>query len=277
MGVLNVTPDSFSDGGCYLDPERAGARALTLVEEGAEIIDIGGESTRPGAEPVAEDEEARRVLPVVRWLRPRTRALISIDTFKAGVAEDALDLGADIINDITALRGDARMGKIVARSGCGVILMHMQGEPRTMQASPRYADVVSEVGEFLRQRREAAIGFGIDPRNIVFDPGIGFGKTFEHNRLLLASTAALAGMGAPLLIGVSRKSFLGGIAGSAEMADRLWPALALTAFCREQGARIFRVHDVREHDDTLRMTEAILEPGRMAARVFARREAVAHV
>jgi len=261
MGILNVTPDSFSgEGRDTSDPRIAGERALKLIEEGAEIVDIGGESTRPGAAPIPEDEEMRRVLPVIQWLRPKTRALLSIDTFKSQVAAAALDLGVDIINDITSLSGDERMGKIVAQARCGLVLMHMQGTPTTMQKAPYYQNVVSEVAYFLRQRREVAIGFGIDPRRIVFDPGIGFGKTFEHNRQLLAATAELANLGAPLMIGHSRKSFLSYVTGTNRIADRLAPSLALTEFCRDQGARIFRVHDVQAHRDALRMTNFLLNP-----------------
>lgn len=262
MGILNVTPDSFSDGGCFTDPGVACEHALRMCEEGADIIDIGGESTRPGAIPVPAEEELRRVLPVIRRLRSQSPVLISIDTSKASVARAALDEGADIINDITALRGDPDMPETARAADAAVVLMHMQGTPQTMQQNPSYRDVVGEVGEFLRQRLQAAVAWGLNPERMVVDPGIGFGKTPEHSRALLATTSKLAALGRPLLIGVSRKSFLGWVAGSSKIEDRLWPGVAVTSFCREQGARIFRVHDVRAHRDALRMTEAILSAGK---------------
>jgi dihydropteroate synthase len=259
MGVLNVTPDSFSDAGNFLQPEPAIAHALRMESEGAEIIDIGGESTRPGAEPVSPEEELRRIVPVIQGLRARSQVIISIDTAKAVVAEAAIDLGAEIINDVTALRGDPRMREVVLKSGAGVVLMHMQGEPRTMQKKPRYADVAAEVAEFLRQRVSAAIGYGMAGEQIAIDPGIGFGKTPEHNATLLRSLDALVQIGAPVLVGVSRKSFLGWLADAKSTAERFWPGIALTSFCREKGARIFRVHDPKPHWEALRMTEAICQ------------------
>ena len=259
MGVLNVTPDSFSDGGDFLDPEDAVAHALRMQGEGAEIIDIGGESTRPGAETVDSDEELRRVLPVIRAVRARSEIVISIDTSKAVVAEEAVRGGADIINDVTALLGDPRMPDVAARSEAGVVLMHMQGEPRTMQQNPRYDDVVAEVAEFLRQRVWAAIGYGMAVERIVIDPGIGFGKNPEHNLALLRSLDSLAELGRPILLGVSRKSFLRWLAGAPATTERFWPGVALTSFCREKGARIFRVHEPKPHCDALRKTEAICQ------------------
>ena len=259
MGVLNVTPDSFSDGGNFLDPETAVAHALRMEGEGAEIIDIGGESTRPGAEAVAPEEELRRVVPVIRALRARTEVAISIDTSKAVVAEEAVRGGADIINDVTALLGDSRMPEVAVRSEAGVVLMHMQGEPRTMQQDPHYDDVVAEVAEFLRQRVAAAIGYGMAVERIAIDPGIGFGKKPEHNLALLGSLDRLAGLGRPILVGVSRKSFLRWLADAATTGERFWPGVALTSFCREKGARIFRVHEPKPHCDALRMTEAICQ------------------
>jgi dihydropteroate synthase len=259
MGVLNVTPDSFSDGGDFLDPEDAVAHALRMQGEGAEIIDIGGESTRPGAETVDSDEELRRVLPVIRAVRARSEIVISIDTSKAVVAEEAVRGGADIINDVTALLGDPRMPDVAARSEAGVVLMHMQGEPRTMQQNPRYDDVVAEVAEFLRQRVWAAIGYGMAVERIVIDPGIGFGKNPEHNLALLRSLDSLAELGRPILLGVSRKSFLRWLADAPATTERFWPGVALTSFCREKGARIFRVHEPKPHCDALRMTEAICQ------------------
>ena len=257
MGVLNVTPDSFSDGGTFLETETAVVHALRMEAEGAEIIDVGGESTRPGALKVDLEEELRRVVPVVRGLRARSDVLISIDTSKAAVAKEALRCGADIINDVTALLGDPGMAEVAAQSGVGIILMHMRGEPRTMQRDPRYEDVVAEVAEFLRQRVSAAIGYGMAVESIAIDPGIGFGKRPEHNLALIRSLETLTGLGRPILVGVSRKSFLHWLADAPAIEDRFWPGVALTSFCREKGARIFRVHEPKPHHDALRMTEAI--------------------
>ncbi len=259
MGVLNVTPDSFSDGGSLASADAAVRHGLHMVAEGADVVDIGGESTRPGASQVPAEEELARVLPVINGLRSAGGDfLISIDTSKAVVAEAALAEGADIVNDVTGLRGDAQMSAVVAHSGAGVAIMHMQGTPMTMQASPHYEDVVSEVGDFFRQAITRAVSCGIDPMSIAIDPGIGFGKTAEHNRLLLRCLPAFIAPGRPLLIGLSRKSFLGWVAGSQRIEDRFWPGVALTSFCRERGAAIFRVHDVKPHREALRMTEAIL-------------------
>ena len=258
MGIVNVTPDSFSDGGSFLDPRAACKQGLKLVEEGADILDIGGESTRPGSHSVPLEEEIQRVIPVIERLRRETKALISIDTNKAPVAQAAMDAGADIINDITGLRGDENMPRVVSQSGAGVIIMHMKGTPRTMQDAPAYQDIMSEIGDFFRQSVALALSFGIDPMSIALDPGIGFGKTPEHNRQLLGGIGSFAKTGHPILIGASRKSFLGWLAGSTAMEDRFWPGVATTSLCRERGARIFRVHDVKPHHDALRMTEAIL-------------------
>jgi len=258
MGIVNVTPDSFSDGGSFLDPRAACKQGLKLVEEGADILDIGGESTRPGSHSVPLEEEIQRVIPVIEKLRRETKALISIDTNKAPVAQAAMDAGADIINDITGLRGDENMPRVVSQSGAGVIIMHMKGTPRTMQDAPAYQDIMSEIGDFFRQSVALALSSGIDPMSIALDPGIGFGKTPEHNRQLLAGIGSFAKTGHPILIGASRKSFLGWLAGSTAMEDRFWPGVATTSLCRERGARIFRVHDVKPHHDALRMTEAIL-------------------
>jgi dihydropteroate synthase len=259
MGVLNVTPDSFSDGGDFLEPGAAVAHALRMQGEGAEIIDIGGESTRPGSDAVDSEEESRRVLPVIRAVRARSEVVISIDTSKAVVAEEAVKEGADIINDVTALLGDPGMLEVAAKSKAGVVLMHMQGKPRTMQQNPRYDDVVAEVAKFLRQRVSAAIGYGMAVERIVIDPGIGFGKKPEHNLALLRSLDRLAKLGRPVLVGVSRKSFLHWLADAPATAERFWPGVALTSFCREKGARIFRVHEPKPHCDALRMTEAICQ------------------
>jgi len=258
MGIINATPDSFSDGGSFLNPQAALAHGLQMVAEGAEILDIGGESTRPGAQSVEADEEIRRVLPIIQALRRESPVLLSIDTSKAAVARAALDAGADIINDVTGLRGDPEMPALAASSKAGIVIMHMQGEPRTMQVAPTYDDVVEEVGNFFRQALARSVACGIDPMRIALDPGIGFGKTPEHNRRLLAELSAFLEFGRPLLVGVSRKSFLGWLAGSFAMDDRFWPGVALTSLCRERGARILRVHDVKPHTEALRMTEAIL-------------------
>lgn len=258
MGVLNVTPDSFSDGGSYFDPAAALDHARELIAHGADIIDVGGESTRPGSEPVSAEEELRRVCPVIRAIRSESDVLISIDTSKALVAEEAVKAGADIINDVTGLTGDPAMPEVASRSGAGIVLMHMQGEPRTMQVAPHYEDVVAEVREFLRQRISLALSYGMAAERLAIDPGIGFGKTQEHNLALLRETARFAELDRPVLIGVSRKSFLGRITGSTAMEDRAWPAVAVTSFCREAGAHIFRVHEPKPHREALRMTEAIL-------------------
>ena len=258
MGIVNVTPDSFSDGGSFLDPRAACKQGLKLVEEGADILDIGGESTRPGSHSVPLEEEIQRVIPVIERLRRETKALISIDTNKAPVAQAAMDAGADIINDITGLRGDENMPRVVSQSGAGVIIMHMKGTPRTMQDAPAYQDIMSEIGDFFRQSVALALSFSIDPMSIALDPGIGFGKTPEHNRQLLVEIGSFAKTGHPILVGASRKSFLGWLAGSSAMDDRFWPGVATTSLCRERGAKIFRVHDVKPHHDALRMTEAIL-------------------
>ncbi|MEI6032843.1 MAG: dihydropteroate synthase [Verrucomicrobiae bacterium] len=256
MGVLNATPDSFSDGGSFLSPGSAVLHGLRMLAEGADVVDVGGESTRPGATAVPEEEELRRVLPVVRGLAGKGR--ISIDTSKAAVAEAALAAGAEIVNDVSGLRGDPAMAGLVARTGAGVVIMHMQGIPRTMQDAPHYERAAEEVGDFFRQALARAVGSGIDPMSIALDPGIGFGKTPEHNCQLLAGLGAFLEFGRPLLIGISRKSFLGWIAGSPDPADRFWPGICLTSFCRERGAVIFRVHDVKPNREALRMTEAVM-------------------
>ncbi|HEY5778144.1 MAG TPA: dihydropteroate synthase [Terrimicrobiaceae bacterium] len=259
MGVLNVTPDSFSDAGSFFDPEVAVTHALRMESEGAQIIDVGGESTRPGAQAVEAKEELRRVVPVIRGLRARSQVVISIDTSKAVVAEAAIESGAEIINDVTALLGDPGMPEVATKSEAGVVLMHMQGEPRTMQENPTYDDVAREVAEFLRQRVLGAIGYGMAAERIVIDPGIGFGKKPEHNLALLRTLDSLVQLGRPVLVGVSRKSFLRWLADAPATADRFWPGVALTSFCREKGALIFRVHEPKPHSDALRMTEAICQ------------------
>jgi dihydropteroate synthase len=258
MGVINVTPDSFSDGGAFDDAEAAIAHGLRLAGEGAEILDIGGESTRPGSEAVPADEERRRVLPVIEGLAGQTSAALSIDTSKADVARAALEAGAEIINDVTALRGDAAMAGVAAASGAGVVLMHMRGTPRTMQQQPHYDDVAREVADFLRERLEAARAAGVSADRLAVDPGIGFGKTVEHNLRLIATLGDFIPLGVPVVLGVSRKSFLATAAGCPDLADRDAPTVALTSLGRELGARIFRVHTVRANAEALRMTEAIL-------------------
>jgi dihydropteroate synthase len=258
MGILNVTPDSFSDGGSFSSGDEAVAHALLMEKSGADIIDVGGESTRPGAAAVSEAEELCRVIPVIRNLRAQSEVLISVDTSKAAVAKEAVLAGADIINDVTALRGDSAMPEVALHSGAGLVLMHMQGRPRTMQDNPRYLDVVGEVAKFLRQALASALECGMSAERIALDPGIGFGKMPAHNLALLQSLEAFAPLQRPLLIGVSRKSFLASLADSPAIADRFWPAVALTSYCREHGARIFRVHEPQPHHEALRMTEAIL-------------------
>lgn len=258
MGVLNVTPDSFSDGGRFFAVEKAIEHGVRLAAEGADIIDIGGESTRPGAEPVAAGEELRRVIPVIEKLRAKIDVPVSIDTSKAEVARAAIHAGASVVNDVTGGRGDEGMLPLIAETKSAFIIMHMQGTPRTMQNRPQYEDVVSEVADFFRQQYARAIGCDIDPMAIAFDPGIGFGKTLDHNLELLAQLERLRANDRPLVVGVSRKSFLGKLANSPEMKDRLAPAVALTALLRVRGADMFRVHDVKENVSALRVTEAIL-------------------
>ena len=259
MGVLNVTPDSFSDAGEFFDVEKAVVHGRRLVTEGAQIVDVGGESTRPGAEPVSAEEELRRVIPVIKQLRRENGAVISIDTSKAEVASAALEAGAVIVNDVTGGLNDAEMIPLVARSGAVLIIMHMQGNPQTMQTAPIYKDVVREVANFFRQQYARALECGIDPMAIAFDPGIGFGKTLEHNLELLGNLEQLRVNGRPLVIGVSRKSFLGKLVDSSEMSDRRVPTVALTSLLRARGADVFRVHEVSENVQALRVAEAILE------------------
>jgi dihydropteroate synthase len=258
MGVLNVTLDSFSDGGKFFAAEKAIEHGLKMAADGADIVDVGGESTRPGAEPIAADEELRRVIPVIEKLRTKIDVPISIDTSKTEVALAAIQAGASIVNDVTGGRGDEGMLPLIAEAKSALIIMHMQGTPRTMQKQPRYNEVVSEVADFFRQQYACAIGCSIDPMAIAFDPGIGFGKALDHNLELLAQLERLRAHDRPLVIGVSRKSFLGKLIESPDMDDRRAPAVALTAFLRTRGADVFRVHDVKENVSALRVTEAIL-------------------
>lgn len=263
VGIVNATPDSFSDGGMFADADAAARHGLQLIREGADILDVGGESTRPGSVPVTEREELGRVIPVIEALRRATSAPISIDTSKAAVAEAAIAAGADIINDVTALGGDPRMAEVAASSGAGLILMHMRGTPGTMQQAPAYEgdDVAGEVAKYLSERQAGAIGFGVNQAAIILDPGLGFGKTAAHNLALIRSLPRLCGLGSPVLIGHSRKSFLASFAvkeGKGGAVDRLPAGIALTALARTLGARLFRVHDPSPHCAALRMTESIL-------------------
>jgi dihydropteroate synthase len=255
MGVVNVTPDSFSDGGRYLDATAAVAHGEKLLDDGAKILDVGGESTRPGAVEVDVAEELRRTEPVVAGLAGK--ATVSVDTSKLAVAEAALDAGASIVNDVTALRRDPEMAALCAERGAGVVLMHMPGNPRTMQDDPHYDDVVEDVKAFLAGRIEVAVAAGIDEERIWLDPGIGFGKTVEHNLELLRRLAELRDLGRPLVIGTSRKSFIGRIDGS-EVDDRLGGSIASSVLAAAEGADVLRVHDVAETGQAMRVTEAVL-------------------
>jgi dihydropteroate synthase len=255
MGVLNVTPDSFSDGGSWIDPERAVRRARDMAREGADLIDVGGESTRPGARAVSAREELRRVVPVVERLAAEG-IRVSVDTSKAAVAAAALRAGASIVNDVTALRGDPAMAETVARSGAAVVLMHMKGTPRTMQRDPRYADVVSEISGFFRERQEFAWRAGIPRDKILLDPGIGFGKSPKHNVEILRHLDEFRGLGRPLVIGTSRKSFIGRALGRRVDERRFGTAATLTAAVL-RGVDVVRVHDVREMSDVVRMSDLL--------------------
>ena len=256
MGIVNITPDSFSDGGVHFDRSIAVESALRMEQDGAAIVDIGGESTRPGSEAVSIDEELGRVLPVIEGIRKRSDVPISIDTRKAAVAEAALDAGADVINDVSALRHDPDMRGLAARRGVPVILMHMRGEPRTMQQNPQYNEVVADVGRELGEWRDAAVAAGIDATQILIDPGIGFGKTFEHNLELLARCAELTKV-APVVIGASRKAFIGHFTGREAGPQRVFGSLAAVGAAHRGGAVMVRVHDVRETVDFLKVLTAI--------------------
>jgi dihydropteroate synthase len=246
MGVVNVTPDSFSDGGRFLDPEAAIAHGRALAAEGATVLDVGGESTRPGAAPVGAEQEAARVLPVVRALAGETGLPVSIDTTKAAVAAAAIDAGATIVNDVSAGRLDPEILAVIAGAGAGFVAMHMQGEPRTMQRDPRYDDVVAEVGAFLVERVEAAVAAGIAREAVMVDPGIGFGKTLDHNLALLAALPQLVErVGVPVLVGTSRKTFIGRLLGTDATEARDDGTLASVVWALDRGARMVRVHDVR--------------------------------
>jgi len=256
MAVLNVTPDSFYDGGRRADAIQAVADGIAMADCGADIIDIGGESTRPGAAEVSEAEELSRILPVIRELRKEIPLPISVDTYKSTVARAALDAGADIVNDISALRFDPAMAALVAREKVPVILMHMQGTPRTMQANPQYSDVVREVRDFLAAQLYEAMDAGVSADAIIIDPGIGFGKTVEHNLQLLRGLSVLAALGPPLMVGVSRKTFLGKIL-NLEPDQRLEGSLAAAVAAALAGANLLRVHDVGETSRALRVADAL--------------------
>lgn len=262
LGILNITPDSCSDGGNFLDPQKAVERALELIAEGADIIDIGGESTRPGSEPVSAEKEMRRVLPVIKGLRAKTETPISIDTSKAIVAQAAIEAGASIINDVTAL-SDPKMGEVAASTRAGLILMHLQGVPGTMQVAPSYPNdnVVTAVANFLTEARAKALHHGVQENAIILDPGIGFGKTVAHNFSLLNAIPQLTQLGSPLLLGHSRKWFLNGVPGDYSpraLEKRFIPSIAVTTMARYHGAMLFRVHDPQAHREALRITEQLL-------------------
>jgi len=256
MAILNVTPDSFSDGGVHFDRSIAIDAALRMQEDGADLIDVGGESTRPGSHEVPVGEELERVVPVIEGIRKRSDVKISVDTRKARVAAAALDAGADIINDVSALRHDDDMRALASKRGVPVILMHMRGEPRTMQENPQYDDVVRDVARELKTWRDEAVAAGIDPANVLIDPGIGFGKTFEHNLGLLAHCDELTRI-APVVIGASRKGFIGHLTGQGNGAPRMAGSLAAVAAAHRGRAAIVRVHDVRETVDFLKVLNAI--------------------
>jgi dihydropteroate synthase len=260
MGVVNVTPDSFSDGGLFLDADDAVRHALELVAEGADILDVGGESTRPGAEPVAEDVERDRVIPVIeRVAAEGTGVQLSIDTSKLEVARAALDAGATYVNDVTAFRSDPRLAGLVAERGTECCLMHMLGDPRTMQEKPRYDDVVSDVKAFLEERLAFAVSRGVREERVMLDPGIGFGKTLEHNLELLRRLDEIVALGRPVVVGTSRKSFLGRITGR-EVGERLPGTIATNVLALERGATVFRVHEVAPVRDALAVAAATVGP-----------------
>ena len=256
MGILNVTPDSFSDGGKYFDTEQALRHAQEMVKAGADIIDIGGESSRPGSATISAREELGRVLPVLEAVKGALDIPVSVDTCKSEVAREVLSRGADCINDITALRGEAAMAGVIAEFNAGVVLMHMKGEPRTMQEAPRYDDVIAEIIAYLKESIDIAERAGINPDKIVVDPGIGFGKTLEHNLLILRKLPRLRSLNKPLLVGSSRKSFIGEITGKKPDA-RIFGTAASVAVCALRGVEIVRVHDVDEMLDVIKVIDAI--------------------
>lgn len=259
MGILNATPDSFSDGGQHRSLEHAMDHAKRMIAEGAKMIDIGGESTRPGAPPVSADEEKRRVLPIIHALRKEWDGWISIDTSKSEIAAAALDAGADIVNDVTGLLGDPAMLDVCTSHQCAVVVMHMQGRPATMQQNPSYPCVIQEVKDFFEERFTTLTKNGLHAEHLCFDPGIGFGKTVQHNWQLLHRLPDLMTHQRPLLLGVSRKSFIAHSIARSSITERSWPTVALTAFGRERGVSIHRVHEVKANEQALRMTEALLQ------------------
>jgi dihydropteroate synthase len=258
MGILNVTPDSFSDGGHFIDPNAAVDHALEMIAHGADIIDIGGESTRPGADPVSAADEIGRTVPVIEKIREQSDIPLSIDTMKAGVAAEAVAAGADIINDVSALEADARMAEVAAETRAGVVLMHMKGTPRTMQSDPAYGNVVEEVRDYLKSRIDVAIQHGVARNRIVIDPGIGFGKTMEHNLALLRGLPALAECDSPLLVGASHKSFIGQLTGRKAPIERRAGSLGAAAWAVANGAHILRVHDVLDTCDVCRILDTFI-------------------
>jgi len=257
MGILNLTPDSFSDGGRFLDRDAALRQAWRMLEEGAAIIDIGGESTRPGARPVSEEQELERVIPLIEALAAELPVPISVDTLKARVMREAVSAGAGMINDVLALQGP---GALEAAADCGVpvCLMHMQGEPRTMQETPRYVDVVAEVGDFLRRRMAACVAAGIPRERILLDPGFGFGKSLQHNLALLRRLGSLVALGAPVLVGISRKSMIGTLLGGVPVGERVQGSVAAAVLAAASGARVIRVHDVRETVQAMNVVTAVM-------------------
>lgn len=257
MGVLNVTPDSFSDGSLYFDKEKAIDHALQLVEDGADILDIGGESTRPGSEPVSLEEEIRRTLPVIEAVSKKVKIPISIDTYKTDVARRALDAGASIVNDISGLRFDSEMPKLVAEYGVPVVIMHIKGRPKDMQANPAYEALIPEIMDYLRISIRLAAKFGIRDDRIIIDPGIGFGKTFEHNLQIIKNLKEFTLLGKPVTVGVSRKAFIGKILGDAPALERLEGTAAAAAISIFNGANIVRVHDVKEISKVAKVADAI--------------------
>ena len=259
MGILNVTPDSFSDGGKFNEPEKAVERALEMIEEGADIIDIGGESSRPGSPRISAEEELNRVMPVLKELRERSDVTISVDTYKPEVAEKVLNAGADMINDIYGLRKEG-MARVIAEHGAGVAIMHMQGDPENMQNNPTYGDVIGEIAGFLRKQVEKALDAGIDPNSIAVDPGIGFGKTVEHNLMIMNELDSFRSLGYPVLIGASRKSFIGRTL-NLPVEERLEGSLAMATVAVMKGAGMIRVHDVRETVRAVRMVQAVMGSG----------------
>jgi len=258
MGVINVTPDSFSDGGLYFDKDKAVERGLELVKQGADILDVGGESTRPGSDPITPDEEMRRVIPVISELREKTNVLISVDTTKSEVAKAALEAGADIINDISAFRFDDRMPLIATETGVPVILMHMKGVPQTMQSNPYYEDLFQEIRCFLEERMATAEAYGIKRENIIVDPGIGFGKSLEHNLAIINNLNFLEGLDRPILVGISRKSFIGKIL-NLPPQERVEGTIASAVLSVLNGAHILRIHDVEPVKRAITVVEAIMK------------------